>query len=114
MVEQRPFKALVVGSSPTQPKFNIPAVTPWEVTNSAIPGRSEATPERHHHANVRCSLLQFFWAVLAGFTLLTPGQHTHPCLLLGHRRDLVRFTPTDTPGIIWLRPLKLETKGSAA
>jgi hypothetical protein len=42
MVEQRPFKALVVGSSPTQPKFGIPAAISWEATNSAIPRTAEA------------------------------------------------------------------------
>jgi len=31
-------------------------------------------------------LLHFFWALLAGFTLLTPSQRTHLCLLLGRRR----------------------------
>ena len=86
MVEQRPFKALVVGSSPTQPIFEIPAVNPRKATSSGVPRRFEATHKRYLDAPVRCSLLHFFWALLAGFTLLTPSQRTHLCLLLGRRR----------------------------
>ena len=82
MVEQRPFKALVVGSSPTQPKIEVSAVRRWGAIGRVVPVRFEATQERHHDVPVRCSFSQFSWALLAGFTLLTPGQHSHPCLLL--------------------------------
>jgi hypothetical protein len=68
MVEQRPFKALVVGSSPTQPKIEVSAVRRWGAIGRVVPVRFEATQERHHDAPVRCALFrsfpELFWPVL--------------------------------------------------
>jgi hypothetical protein len=40
MVEQRPFKALAVGSSPTQPNFYFSALIPQATLIKPLDGRS--------------------------------------------------------------------------
>jgi hypothetical protein len=69
MVEQRPFKALVVGSSPTQPTFRLSALAPGETTVRAPRRVLEPAQERHYNAAFGCILLLFFRVVLADFDL---------------------------------------------
>ena len=70
MVEQRPFKALVVGSSPTQPTV----VRLRKVDGAAIeahPQAVEYNSTEKFHTVVCCYLLRFFLVTLAELTFLT-------------------------------------------
>jgi hypothetical protein len=80
MVEQRPFKALVVGSSPTQPTFRLSALAPGETTVRALGGclsllKNDTTMPLS--VALCCSFSGSFWPVL---TFLTSHGYTDETL----------------------------------
>jgi hypothetical protein len=75
MVEQRPFKALVVGSSPTQPRIFIQLESPQSRSGShSAAGSLQSNAQ--FHAVVCCYLLLFFWVALAVLAFLTAVRCT--------------------------------------
>jgi hypothetical protein len=60
MVEQRPFKALVVGSSPTQPTSCLSALAPGETSDRAALLVLEPAQERRHNAALRLRFVALF------------------------------------------------------
>jgi hypothetical protein len=78
MVEQRPFKALVVGSSPTQPTFLGVSHNSLDKSQQGKFRRSSDQLTGATWKRLRLLFVDFFWPVLADFTLLTAGWHTQP------------------------------------
>jgi hypothetical protein len=88
MVEQRPFKALVVGSSPTQPRvFNL-ALKLRQAAVEAIRQAVEHNPLTKFIPLVCCYLLLFFWFTLADLTFL-PLIGVHLGALNRDRSDVI-------------------------
>jgi hypothetical protein len=70
MVEQRPFKALVVGSSPTQPKAFYLDTKSAELLLKPF-GSARAQSIKKSHSRISFCLLLFFRLLLADSARLT-------------------------------------------